>query len=394
MLKNQILANPITWELVQKQNISYLVISDIHLGVKRVSVRSILSNLKTVFTNFDKDGPMTKLDIVFIAGDLFDQALWFTNEDIVLIISFIRDLMGWCEHHAVALRILEGTPSHDRHQPRNLVPIAENFPRLDFRYVETMCVEAFNDLGITCLYVPDEFGGSAEKAQGLILNEVHRLGLSRVDIAIMHGMFKYQVPEITSDRYKYDEEFFLNLVRWFINIGHVHRPSTYERILAQGSFDRIAHNEEHAKGCMLMELDTNVGNKFFFIENKGAAIFKTIHVRWKDLERAVAQVRNVCSELPDNSHVRIKAAKGHPVLNVFDQLARECNGLNFSKITEEEEEEKQKLYDSKALLTVDYTPIHIDKENIVPMLMTEVRNNFDFKPYLLDKLQQKLELLK
>ena len=197
-----------------------------------------------------------------------------------------------------------------------------------------MCVEAFYDLGITCLYVPDEYAGSAEAAQKLIQEELDRLGIDKVSIAIMHGMFTYQVPEISSTRYKYDERFFLDRVQYFINIGHVHKFSTYERILSQGSFDRLAHGEEEPKGGIMVTLTFE--QKFFqFLENKGAKIYKTCHVRNKDIDKAVEQIERLAVSLPNGSYVRIKATKSHPVLNLLDQFNKKYVDLTFTKITEE-----------------------------------------------------------
>lgn len=346
-----------------------------------------------MFSDFKDIGGFSDLDILFIAGDLFDAALYFSNEDVCHILLFMRELMAWCERNHIRLRVLEGTPSHDRGQSRNLLPIAKTFAFLDFRYIETMCVEGFYDLGITCLYVPDEFGGSALQAQGLIQNELDNLGYEKVDIAIMHGMFKYQVPEVGSDRFKYDERFILDRVRYFINIGHVHIHTTYERIIAQGSTDRISHGEEGPKGACLQVLDPVRGNSFHFIENKLACLFITVHIRKNDLEKAVATVRKKAASLPGFAHLRIKAPRDNPVLNVFDQLAREFPMIFFTKLTEEDEKEKNKLLTQADILDIDYTPIHITKENVVGMLMGQIRNKHVFRGTDLYKLELKLQEL-
>lgn len=368
--------------------VSYLVLSDIHLGAKSNTASEIIQNLCSFFDNFE-NSKFKNLDVIFIAGDLFDQALWFNDENFLSIFSFFRKLMDWCQHFSIKLRVLEGTPSHDRKQPKNLLPIATAFPKLDFRYIETMCVEAFYDLGITCLYVPDEYAGSAEAAQKLIQEELDRLGIDRVSIAIMHGMFTYQVPEISSTRYKYDEQFFLDRVHYFINIGHVHKFSTYDRILSQGSFDRLAHGEEEPKGGIMVSLTFE--QKFFqFLENKGAKIYKTCHVRNKDIDKAVEQIERLAVSLPNGSYVRIKASKSHPVLNLLDQFNKKYVDLTFTKITEEEESERKQLIDTKALLSVDYTPININKDNIVSMVMAQVSERYNFQQDLLIKLETKL----
>ena len=353
----------------------------------------MLKGLSSLVCDFSDEGGMSDLDILFIAGDLFDAALWFSNEDVAHILLFMRKLMDWCERHEIKLRVLEGTPSHDRGQSKNLVPIAETFKDLDFRYIETMCVEGFYDLNITCLYVPDEFGGSALQSQELIQAEMDSLGYDKLSIGIMHGMFKYQVPELASDRFKYDERFFLDRIQHFINIGHVHVFTTYERIIAQGSTDRLCHGEEGPKGGCLQVIDPIQGNSFFFVENKLACLFVTVHVRVKDLDKGIEQIRKKAESLPAFSHIRIKAARNHPVLNVFDQISRDFPMLFFSKLTEEEEQEKNKLLTQQDLLDINYTPIHITKENIVSMVMDGVKSKFSFRGEQLQKLENQLQSL-
>lgn len=370
--------------------ISYFVLSDIHLGCKRNNASEMIKRLTVMFGDFKNETLLSSIDILFIAGDLFDGALWFTNEDVTHTLLFMRKLMWWCEKNKIKLRVLEGTPSHDRKQARNLLPISETFKELDFKYIETMCVEGFYDLGITCLYVPDEYGGSALQSQDLIQKELDSLGYDKVDIAIMHGMFKFQVPEIASDRFKYDERFFLDRVRYFINIGHIHVFSTFERIIAQGSADRISHKEERPKGGCLQILDPVIGNSFHFIENKLACIFKTVNIKTKDLNKSVLTTRKIAESLPAYSHIRIKASRDNSIFNVYDQLVSEFPFLFFSKITEEEEVEKNKLVTQQDILSIDYTPIHITKENIVQMIMSGVKSKNSFRGDYLDKLENKL----
>lgn len=340
----------------------------------------------------DKDNVL-ELDILFIAGDLFDSALWFSNEDVSHILLFMRELMAWCEKFKIRLRVLEGTPSHDRGQSRNLLPISKTFFNLDFRYIETMCVEGFEDLGLTCLYVPDEFGGSALKSQELIKSELDSIGYEKVDIAIMHGMFKYQVPEVGSDRFKYDEYFFLDRVRYFINIGHVHIFSTFRRIIAQGSTDRISHGEEKPKGGCLQVLDPSRGNSFYFIQNKRACVFTTIHVKQKDVDKALAVIEKRVSSLPSFSHVRIKASRDNQILNIYDMINKKFPTIFFTKLTEEDEEEKNSLLSKKDLLDINYTPLQVTKDNITKMLLDEVKKRYSFQGTYMEKLESKLKLI-
>lgn len=371
--------------------LTYLVISDIHLGKKSVPARFLISQLDSFFDKLKETFSSRPIDIVFVAGDLFDQALSFTADDVSLILQWARRFFKFCAYNHIKVRILEGTPSHDRRQTRNLEPLAKSIQHLNFEYISTMCVEYFEEHGVTCLYVPDEFGGGAAKAQELIQKELNNLGLSKVSMAIMHGMCRYQVPELTSDRYKYDESFLLNIVDGFINIGHIHTREKNSRIVPQGSFGRLSHGEEEAKGGSLIHWDTNGERKEFFVENTEATKFVTVKITFNDVEKASAQLQNKIKDLPPFSHVRVRASVGHAIFNVLDRFKKEHVTLTFTKITNEEAE-KPKLIDD-TLLNVDYTPIHIDKENIVPMLLERVKNRQEITGQSLTKLENKLREL-
>ena len=354
--------------------VRYLVISDVHLGNQRNPAWRIIKNLRTYFGDFSESSQFIKLDILFIAGDFFDKALWFSNEDVSNILSFILDLFGFCERYGIRLRYLEGTPSHDRKQFKNFLPTVKLFPLLNFKYIEEMCVEGFYDLNMTCLYVPDEHAGGGDKSQVLIAAKLEELGLKEVSISMVHSWFKYQVPEVSSST-KYDEAFFLGITKYYVSNGHIHGPSTYDRIIGQGSFDRVAHREEHAKGGILIELSPD-DSYFFFIENKEALPFKTLHIKTKDLDKALEIIDKTTLELPEGSWLRIKAKETHPVLASIDQLGRQYTHVRFEKITEEEEVQKTKqLIDQQAFDTVDYKAVHIDKSNIVNLILDAMHRN-------------------
>ena len=75
-LVTSILNQPHVKPVVQlKERIRYFVISDIHLGCKRNLPREMIKGLSAIFDNFKEDAKLKDIDILFIASDLFDQAL-------------------------------------------------------------------------------------------------------------------------------------------------------------------------------------------------------------------------------------------------------------------------------------------------------------------------------
>lgn len=354
-------------------NIKYLVISDIHLGHKKTTTEEIISDLDEFFGHYRKESIFTDIDILFIAGDLFDSLLDFSSTDIHDITLWLGRLMGFCSRHDIKLRILEGTPSHDWKQSKIADTVYDIIEKpFDFKYIDTLHIEYMQDLKLHVLYVPDEWNPSTEETFKQVKKMMRDMSISEVDIAIMHGSFQYQLPAAAMNVPKHRESDYLGIVKKFISIGHIHTHSTYQRIIAQGSFSRLAHGEEEPKGAVLITLAENA-DSFVFIENKKAKVYKTIKIRFKELDPSIAQVEKVLSTIPENSYVRIKAKKDHPLYVAFEDLKIKYPLYHFSKQSEEEEAEAEQI---KASETDQYVPINITKDNIVSMLLSEVKQKY------------------
>jgi DNA repair exonuclease SbcCD nuclease subunit len=359
--------------------LKYLVLSDIHLGSKNNTTAEIINNLDIFFKNYTQDGEFSELDIIFIAGDLFDRLLDMNDDDTHLIKLWLDRFSRYCSRFDISIRILKGTPSHDWNQSAQVETIWK-ISRLtgDFKYINTLYIEYMEKHNIHVLYVPDEWAGTTEETLEQVKTLMREMQLKQVDIAIMHGLFNYQLPGIGKASSKHDEVSYLEIVRYFINIGHIHTHSTYERILAQGSFDRLSHGEEEPKGGMIMIIDPDEGNKYFFIENKGAKIFKTITLKNADVEKSMEFIERQLLKIPINAYIRIKAAKDHGVYIGFEELKIKFPFYNFSKKSIEDEEEA--AYNSRVndMLDLEYTSIQIDRDNIQILLWDEISKKHIF----------------
>ena len=128
------------------------------------------------------------------------------------------------------------------------------------------------------LYVPDKCRPTAEAVARDVQALFDEQGVEQVDIGMMHGMFKYQLGTIPMNNQVHEERFYLDKVKNFISIGHVHTYSTYERIVAQGSFDRLTHGQEEPKGAVLF---TRVDGEwsYRFVENTKAKKYVDLEVK-------------------------------------------------------------------------------------------------------------------
>lgn len=369
------------------KKISLAVISDIHLGSTLNSASEIIANLRSaVGDNTDT----AQLDILFLAGDVFDELLVLSNDDVVEIDLWIFNLLSICAKHGIMVRVLEGTPRHDRKQSVRFDVVNEvmGFP-VDLKYVKTVSIEHIEKFGIDVLYIPDEANPTPEKTLKDIRALMKARSIEQVDLAIMHGMFEHQVPEISLD-HKHNSAEYLALVRYLIFIGHVHTYSQRERIFAQGSFDRIGHGQEEDKGHIRAIIYDSGEWESTFVVNRGAKRFVTIDCRNMDVESTLQEINDRVLALPRNAHVRLVLEKGHPLHASADVLIRTYPMITWKTKIKGSEKEFEETQD--ALEDDDsFIPITITRDNLVEMVMARASLRDNMTSELLDVVLTQLK---
>ena len=356
-------------ELLPSCSFSYLVFSDVHLGHPKNRTEFILRNLTAFFDNFESSSSYTKLDIIFIAGDLFHDLLDLSTEEVHEIQMWLWKLVGFCSKHKIKLRVLKGTPSHDWDQYDVLDTVVHvSGYEIDYKYYENIDIERLSE-GVDVVYIPDMPSRTADDMLEEVREKMLERGIDKVDIGIMHGMFDYQLGNIPKDKHTHDTATYQKMVRGLIHIGHIHSYSACGKIIAQGSFDRIAHGEEEDKGAVLVKV-VNGEYKPSFIRNKGARIFKTVKLKSEDMEVSRKQLEKDLQRVPKDSYVRIKASKNHPIFANFQLIKQEFPFFHLTKQPENEEDEVIPVYEATK---ITYTPIVITPDNIVELLLGEIK---------------------
>jgi DNA repair exonuclease SbcCD nuclease subunit len=340
-----------------------ICISDIHLGHKRTSTEHIVGNLNLYLSN---DKVLSQVDLLVFAGDVFDDLLTVPHRDSQLIWKWLHRLLRLCVKHGVIVRVLEGTPSHDRAQSELFLTVNEVLKNnltsaAALEYVKTLSIEYIEALDIHVLYVPDEWHHDNADTLAEVRELLRVKGLEQVDYAFMHGLFGYQAPEILKSNIKHDEQAYLSLVKHLIFIGHIHLHSAHDRIYAQGSFDRLSHGEESPKGYLKAVVSSVDQYTVHFVENKGAMIYKTIVTYGTELEAEVSRVDHAVKDLQVGSHVRIETLKSLPMVGAMDMLKLRWPHLNWSVLY------KDKAQSASGAMLIEeqvYVPILINPETI------------------------------
>lgn len=353
--------------------IKYLVMSDLHLGHKVNKIENMVNNFYSFFKTYHN--VIKDIDILFIAGDIFDNYIPSYTITYTKITNLLIWLVNWCEEHDVMLRILEGTPSHDWKQISVLTTIMEEFPQLkkfNYKYHSVPTIEYIKKYDINILYVPDQVKPKGED----VLKDVKKLfkqhNLKEVDIAIMHGQFHYQFPRIKLDS-SHDEQEYLNMVKHYIHIGHIHTHSSYDRIIAQGSFDRIAHGEEENKGCVVANIDTTNrdNDEWMFLVNDKAMRFITLNLnKLEDKEALNIVVKNI-NILPAHSNIRLHIQKERKGLFNTEVISNLLDRKEILLKFIHPEDNKLNIED-KVIEDVIIDTFSITKENILDLVKSEM----------------------
>jgi DNA repair exonuclease SbcCD nuclease subunit len=352
---------------MSRPELNIVNIGDIHLLHRLVTSAFIIDNLDTVFTD-PVETP--KIDMICFTGDIFDTRGSLSDPAVPRIQEWIARVLKMAKKHDILVRVLEGTPLHDWKQSQlweSINAIADI--GADLKYVKTVSVEYIERYGITMLYVPDEANPSTEKTLSQVRELLRAKGLDQVDFAMMHGQFDYQL-DVQLDRHKtHDSDAYLALVREIIMIGHVHTYSRHDRIIAPGSFDRLAQGQEEAKGHVRICARQNGEYDVEFRENLGAKRFVNVPCKGLDLAQTNAQIDKYVKDLPVDSYVRIEADVGNPILMNMQQVMLRHPAFNWSKIARKEKKAQEEATER---VKKDYQFVSLTKDNLGDMLLKRV----------------------
>lgn len=351
-----------------KGQLNIAVFGDVHLGHRNTKTNEIIRKLYRIFPETEET---RNLDFIFIEGDLFDHLLYLNNDYMSDIHIWCEWLIGLCNKHQIALRVLEGTPSHDMKQPAILEAMAKKYHEtIDFKYADKLDIEFHEKTGATILYLPDEYDSPIENCFTAAKQLVHSHGLKQVDFVCMHGSFDYQLPPVHGipTHCRSDWE---SIVKHYILVGHVHFPSQNGKVLAAGSFDRLKHGEEGPKGHLRVTVK-NGADQITFVENKEAKLYKTIDISGLDVDHLLEKVSKVIKDAPNDSYFRLSGKKSDGVTTACSYMSDKYPQYNWTDHITEDDVAKT---NQTQILENSYQPIHLTRNNL-PKLLSDRLNGF------------------
>jgi hypothetical protein len=351
-----------------------LSLSDLHLGNRLVSAESIIYGLNRLLPDDEK---MAEISAIFLVGDIFDEALLLADTDVTLIQLWIVRILKLCAKWDIMLRVLEGTPKHDRAQSSQFLMFktALNLT-VDFKYADTLSIEYVSKYNIHILYVPDEWKATTKETEIEVKELLITHNLKQVDYALMHGCFLYQLPYKEVDAHS--ESFYLSIVKRHIFIGHVHDMSQYDIITAHGSTDRIGHGHESPKGIILAEVDHITDtSRIVFIVNEYASIFKTVDISKLPSEKAERKINNLVLKLQEAKkgigkiHIRIQLKRNQHIDLLKVMKTRWVDVVWTSKFVEKENTNRGNKFNAPAI----FQHIPINKNTINDLMGKRIEDS-------------------
>lgn len=355
----------------------YIVTSDIHLGHKNTPTEHIIRSFKSqILSQQNEDA-----DVLFVAGDFFDHLLYLKSTEAQQVISFFNYLLNWCVSFDVVLCVLEGTPSHDWFQVYTLQRMNNMREKpATLYYQTTLSIVYLERIQKHVLFIPDEFCKDQQELETLVQQELNKHAITQVDIAILHGQFRYQLQGRPTKAFCYDEAYFLSLVRGRIHIGHYHVYSEFDRIIANGSLERLAHGEEQPKGHVVVKDEVQ-----YFVENPDAYTYITIAVTDKT---TLAKLDKKIFALRKGSFVRLRMDRDCMYSVTFQELKVRYADYHLKK---------QINGETSAHLTATYIPsddsldlseYSLGQVNLYETLIQSIKSKYTLSDSELDKLAQ------
>lgn len=338
---------------------------DIHLVHGRTPTYNVIRTLNFLFYENES---MRDMDIIVIAGDVWDSLTTMPNGDAQLARQWIRRFVEDCATNDVILRVLEGTPDHDRAQSSEFIL---HDTQCDVKHIEELCVEYIERLQLWFLWVPDEIRINHEEIWKGVCEVMAEAKLDKVDFAVVHGGFDFHFPP-GWDIPGHDTKRYSSIVRYAVLCNHIHKAAHRDKVWGPGSPDRLAHGEEHPKGYhRITIIPSDERMELQWIENPHAWTYKIINVSEMSLEDIVHRARRDVIDLPHGSWVRLDNGDPTVMSGALATLRLELGHVQW----EIKNEKKKGIVADKTVYKQErYTGVQVTRGNALGVITSWLKN--------------------
>ena len=360
-------------------------LSDIHLGHANTPTAHVIACLHDIFP----DNLLTQeLDIIILAGDVFDRQLQLAEDVVFEIHQWMCSFLGMCKKYDITLIVLEGTPSHDWKQSEwfNQINLEYNIGA-DVYYAKTLDVVYFEKFGIDILFIPDEWSGSCDDTKQQAIKLLKQKNLSQVDFTVMHGVFPHQMPKHIHNRIDmHDPDYYSKITKRLVFVGHVHLTSQWQNILSAGSTTRLVHGEEGPKGHFRITSNED-SNQIDFIVNKRAMKYLTVDATDKSAQDVKDLLKATIALLKNQvGAIRVLCRSNDPAIEIVAAIKENTPLISWT-VTKPKKETKLTLLSSGGVKEVQ--KLVLNKNTLNDMLLARIASKH---PEWLDRCRRLLEV--
>lgn len=321
---------------------------------------------------------IAELDMIVFGGDFFDSALTMNSDAGLYAAMIIDEVLALANEHRVFVRVVTGTFFHDRYQNRFFNIKGKRCDDIDgiplVKVATAIELEFIKPLGLTMVYCPDDQPGDPTEQ---ILETIRRHRVDEIDFLCSHGYYEYLlpkgIPHIPHNLIHYNT---VNpYIRGCILNGHVHIPIVYKKLISGGSFERMAHGEEHDKGFFIIHYD----KKTFkvtpeFVVNQHTIPFVTIPVHeYSSMETCLEYIENLINthrlKAGDNAQLYIRL---DGVLGTEDFVIRYLDG-KYSNVVVSTKSKKVQEEDYNLNETINTLPV-ITEDNLPDLIYENIKD--------------------
>lgn len=263
------------------------VIADIHLGKKDDKI--LWKELQEVFISTITD----ELDLLVIAGDLFDRVIKLNEITSNYVFKFIDQLVILSKIHNFKIRIVKGTRSHDFNQLNNFQAYEIDD---SFGIANEVCDEELFE-GVNVLYIPEEYIEDPEEYYKEYFS-------NKYDLIFFHGMMDFAGCSAHLSENKnaktaptFKSSMIAELSYGPVCGGHIHIGEDYKnKIFYTSSFSRFNFGEPEMKGFIDYTYDTITKDyEVMRIENTLAPEYVTVKLQDLDgnLEEKLDKIKTL-----------------------------------------------------------------------------------------------------
>lgn len=315
--------------------------ADLHFG--SIDPKITYQILKEQF--IDKITLLPKLDIIVIAGDIWERKYMANSDPIVYATLFMGEVMQISKQKNASVIVIMGTREHDADQLRLFYHYRNN-PEYDIYIAEQLQFVYTKGMRILCI---PELYGIPEEEYDAVLNH------SFYDMALMHGTIK---GSVYGDNVKEGRLFTIDDFKYCngpIISGHIHTGGCFDRdFYYTGSPIRYKFGEENTKGFLILLYNLDTRQYYMHLEPIESFRYDTISLDRLVLSdpKEIIDYINDLKEKENIDYLRIEIPQSYSQENseILKNYFRNRQDIKFkidrNKKTDEVIENKEsELYD-------------------------------------------------